>query len=536
MRDLRCYMKPYIQPFERELALAELSGLSGAAPTLDDPAKRSTPWVYTVSSVSSPDDLRYRLAYWEVVDGQSPRPTRQVLREATSNGVKINGTRAGFLPGLPSKFDLPHRRCLRYGTHGLHEYRGKFFPQLVRALLNLSGVEPEASVLDPMCGSGTTLIEAVLGGHPVYGLDLNPLSVFMAKVKSSLLSADPASLEAEFNRVNRWLVTGDPPRESDWRSANSFQGFADDDLEYLARWFHASVLRQLGQVLDRIHRVSDEYARDCLRLMVSNILREISWQKSDDLRVRRDTSSAPVDVKAALRRELDRHSRTLLQFLRQERSEKWRHGTCDVKQGDARNLTAEWSMLRGQVGVIITSPPYATALPYIDTDRLSLIILGLLPRSEHRDRERDLIGHREITERLRRSYWQEYWQNRRLLPSDLTTVVEEIKTRNEGAKVGFRRRNLPALLGRYFLDMQKVFQQALCMLRPGGKFYVVVGSNRTVAGGKRIEIQTPTLLCQLASLEGFKVSRRIPMDMLTSRDIFRNNAIPREEILELTPN
>ncbi len=62
---------------------------------------------------------------------------------------------------------LPNKRCLRYATHGLHEYRGKFFPQLVRALMNIVKLPKSGVVLDP--SSGMTLVEARLSGRTTYG-------------------------------------------------------------------------------------------------------------------------------------------------------------------------------------------------------------------------------------------------------------------------------------------------------------------------------------------------------------------------------
>ena len=53
---------------------------------------------------------------------------------------------------------------------------------------------------------------------------------------------------------------------------------------------------------------------------------------------------------------------------------------------------------KGKIDAIINVPPYATALPYLDTDRLSLCYLGLLSRPEHRQRDQDMIGNREISE------------------------------------------------------------------------------------------------------------------------------------------
>jgi site-specific DNA-methyltransferase (cytosine-N4-specific) len=183
--------------------------------------------------------------------------------------------------------------------------------------------------------------------------------------------------------------------------------------------------------------------------------------------------------------------------------------------------------------VVITSPPYATALPYLDTDRLSLCYLGLLPRPEHRRRDHQMIGNREVTEGLRRAYLARFEKDGKLLPKAVATLVAKIERLNEGTGVGFRRKNLPALLSNYFFDMRDVLSGIFDILKPGGFAFVVVGNNHTIAGGQRIDIETANLLAETAKLLKFEVGHSIPMEMLVSRDIFKNNAMATEEILFL---
>jgi len=70
-----------------------------------------------------------------------------------------------------------------YATHGLFPYRGKFHPQMIKGLLNAMGLRPGDSVVDPMMGSGTVLIEAKLMGIKSVGLDASPFCRFMAQAK-----------------------------------------------------------------------------------------------------------------------------------------------------------------------------------------------------------------------------------------------------------------------------------------------------------------------------------------------------------------
>ena len=77
-----------------------------------------------------------------------------------------------------------------YATHGLFPYRGKFHPQLIKALINIMGVQKGEFILDPMCGSGTANIEAALLGINSYAIDLSPFCQFMTKVKYNSLTID----------------------------------------------------------------------------------------------------------------------------------------------------------------------------------------------------------------------------------------------------------------------------------------------------------------------------------------------------------
>lgn len=70
-----------------------------------------------------------------------------------------------------------------YATHGLFPYRGKFHPQLIKGLLNIMDLKPGETVLDPMMGSGTVLIEARLMGIKSIGIDASPFCRFMVQAK-----------------------------------------------------------------------------------------------------------------------------------------------------------------------------------------------------------------------------------------------------------------------------------------------------------------------------------------------------------------
>ena len=146
-------------PYERELSLRELQSLFPNRP-IDVTADRVT--------VDAPFSAKvHRLTYFaRAVTSSRTYDLPQARME--QNGGRL----AGKL-----------RQATRYSVHGLHEYKGKFNPQIARALLNCMDLRGGDSVLDPFCGSGTTLVEAAHLGLSAIGFDINPLAVYVANAK-----------------------------------------------------------------------------------------------------------------------------------------------------------------------------------------------------------------------------------------------------------------------------------------------------------------------------------------------------------------
>ena len=527
-----CYMKPYIQPFERHLALKELTAV-----TSHIPLPHQQDHIFHVETDLPLDVLLGRLTYWEqvhITDKESllNQTTYQVRREATAklarNGMGLEDLRS-YLP-FQQAVPLPKHRALRYGPHGIHEYRGKFFPQLVRSLLNVAGIGDHSLVLDPMCGSGTTPVETILMGAEAIGLDLNPLSVLISQAKCESLMVEPATLLQAYEVLQQKITEGGNGRQ--W-----FNTLPKRDRVYLEQWFAEFVLDSLDIIARAIQEESSPKCRYLFTVSLSNILRSVSWQKDDDLRVRKEIPDVfDLDVNQIFLSELHNTVKSVLALLYE--NEGLLVGTAIIQEGNASHTPELLKTYRHQVDAVITSPPYATALPYLDTDRLSLSYLNLLPRSKQRQHDYNMIGNREITSSKRERYWQNYLSHKTDLTDDIITVIDRIDALNKQANIGFRRQNLPALLSHYFFDMRQVLLGFRQMLKPGAPAYVVVGNNHTIAGGKsvreggeRVEIETDHLLMQLGEAVGLTVTEMIPMDMLTSRDIFRKNTGSAETII-----
>jgi len=510
--DMRVCLKTYIQPFERYLAADELESLlqgSNGQALFSNEAPNHV----NIGDSDAIDSLLDRLAYWERITTWQDNPTLQVRLEAGQADSRLN-----------TSFVYHRTRRLRYGPHGIHEYRGKFFPQLVKSLVNIAALQPGDIVLDPMCGSGTTNCEARSMGMKTLGLDMNPLSLKITQAKIDTLDVKPGTLKKKTNEVIDAL-------RSHSVTEDRTDTISHADKTYLLRWFDPVALSEVLGALCTIRRLSRGRLRNVFEVCLSNIVRSVSWQKDSDLRVRKHvTDYSPGEVTEAVINEIARTSEKLYAY-RTNFPRTFRPPSSELRLGDIKSIADIFPEFVGACDLLITSPPYAMALPYIDTDRLSLSVLDLLNRSGQRVTEKELIGNREVSERERRQLWDAYTQRKSELPRSIRTLISAIAKHNHGDGVGFRRRNLPALLGKYFLDMRDAMLSSLAMMKSGSYAFFVVGNNSTYVNGDRLEIETDKLLWELGKHVGWQQCHFLDMELLPSRDIFRENRGTAESIL-----
>jgi len=201
--------------------------------------------------------------------------------------------------------------------------------------------------------------------------------------------------------------------------------------------------------------------------------------------------------------------------------------------GDIRTLIQNSNLKEESIDIVITSPPYATALPYVDTDRLSLFAFGYSNKSNFRTLEESLVGNREITKSKREELDKELEENfnASLLPSEIISVLKKIYWLNKNANVGFRRKNTAALLFKYFLDMYQGINQISKVLKKDKFAFFVVGNNSTIAGDQNIEIPTDDFLTLIAEKNNFRLIEKIPMTTQRGYMIHSKNSIKSESIL-----
>lgn len=494
--------------YERELAAREIRSLTGSNPiAADDGLTVSS---HDVGSVSQRLTYAGKLEYDndDIIPDQALVETRHLRSRSTQHS----------------------RQATRYLVHGLHEYKGKFNPQLARSLMNI--VDPEAtSLLDPFSGSGTTLVEGLRLGKNVTGIDRSPIAAWISDVKLAALTTQrPGLLQMEFETLRQQALdsmkmaqnTGRGPREIPVEEATH---------QYLERWFPPRVLAGL---LAAVKSCRDQHgtASDLILIAVSSIARSVSWQLPEDLRIRRRPADwIPPDVsvlfdEACARIDAALSEVTMHPPVAQGLNWEVRQGSCD----DARVIEPSWAAGRR---LIVTSPPYATALPYIDTDRLSIALLGLASSADLGPLERSLIGSREWN-RAEAARWSDRWENDTdAVPKDLRSLLDEIASRNTKANAGFRRRDVPPLLYRYFASMGSAIERWAEYMRSGERAVLVVGRNRTGPRGEQVTIDTPWFLGAVASDRGFRVVESIELETWPRFGLHASNGVDTEDAVVL---
>ncbi len=499
---------PYrLFPYERRLGLRELDSLGlevirqtdqdlELAGDIELARRRAT----YLSAVSSMPDV------WQTTEQALVESTHLDLRDTTAT-----------------------RQATRYGPHGIHEYKGKFNPQLVRALCNV--VDAEADVLiDPFAGSGTALVEGLRLGMDVLGIDHSPIACFIADAKLAAVSTVDKQRKAdELLHLGEDVADAIAQSQGSNHTPDISSSVGPRGVSYLKKWFTQPAYAALAAAISRLQLFRATVPGRLALVALSSILRDVSLQLPEDLRVRRRPDGFIAPPMAPLFMQAVHSTRRALLEM-----EDWPEVTRDrtVVHRSAEDAQAYSPAPPGR-RLIVTSPPYATALPYIDTDRLSLVALALDEATNLMKLERSLIGSREWT-RHQQTLWDAHRdQNVHGLPPSVMSLVTEIAGRNRSSNPGFRRKAVPTLLYRYFARLGRTFDAWRPVLSRGEAAVVIVGHNHTVAGGERVAVPTPELLGDVAESRGFVVEELIKLQTWPRYGLHAANGVPGEDALVL---
>lgn len=201
----------------------------------------------------------------------------------------------------------------QYLTHWIYPYKGKFHPQMIRALLNIMQIKEGEVILDPFVGSGTAALESQLLGINFIGADISQLCYLLSRVKTESLE-----VIVEIEKIKKEILSNP----------------------------------------DKIEKIKDEKVRNFFTIakMVAH---------SDNARRNRNFT-------VSLHTNTEKMIASIKDFLEVKKKLGLKLGKANILNIDVRKLDLNDESIDG----IVTSPPYSIALNYVANDSHSLNALG----------------------------------------------------------------------------------------------------------------------------------------------------------------
>lgn len=259
-----------------------------------------------------------------------------------------------------------------YLTHNFFRYYGKFPSLLAQKVIEeYAGQSQGARILDSYSGSGTTLVEAALAGHHAVGVDINPLGVLAANVKTTPLPCD--LLRRELSQILLHCVAH---REDEWSELVATMPRKDLD-----KWFDSSTIRDLALLRCAIFGMENSRVKDFFLLAFSAIIRRVSRAYDGEVRPHINPEKNARSVEETFARKCADMIGRLQEFeMALEATGCAGNAICCF--GDNRKLLGkgqeEVDLSLDSFDLALIHPPYLNCFDYLPVYRLELLWLDSL--------------------------------------------------------------------------------------------------------------------------------------------------------------
>lgn len=392
-----------------------------------------------------------------------------------------------------------HGQSNGFKSHNFHSFPAKFPPQLPRKFINELTLENEV-VLDPMSGSGTTVVEALLSRRQGIGFDIDPLAIKIASVNITALEIDLVvktgneiiqNSRAAYNRqhdalrlalINRW--------DAKTKEFIDYWFAAETQIELLALVFEiekiansalkaffelvlsATIITKSGGVslaLDLGHTRPHK-----AKLIVSKTGRIIVGEKTED-----DNGNRHAFLTKILRSAFDEFEKRLKNNLDGLIIAVPKKPSAEIAFGNAESIP----LPDNYVDLIVTSPPYASnAIDYMRAHKFSLVWFGYTIE-DLSEKRKEYIGA-EATTNV--TFEQ--------MPPSVDILLANMSQIDAKKSLVIRR---------YYSEMTRVLKEMFRLLKPGKAAIVVIGSS-IIRG---IDTETQICLADIGKMIGFEVPK-----------------------------
>lgn len=413
--------------------------------------------------------------------------------------------------------------------HGWYRFVLSFPPHLVDHYLHDFGIKPGMTVLDPFCGTGTTLVEAKKQGIANVGLEANPMAAFASQVKTDW-TVNPTALRESAEEIamkahedcDRCGISTQAFHEGQIAETQSLYGLRTLEACQAALLLNGSISPLPLHRCLMLHHFIEE-APNNLRKHLELALAWVAVNEAGNVRFGPEVGITPPKLDAPVFESWLAHVHRMADDLTE-----WGH-QADVGSvvflADARN-PAE-SIGRESVDAVFTSPPYPNEKDYTRTTRLESVLLGMLTNKA------DL---RSLKEGLLRSNTRNVF----VRDADDLHVEDHPEIQRIAAEIERRRKELGKTSGferlyhrvtkLYFGGMARHLAQLRSCLKPGAMLGYVVGDQ---ASYLQVMIRTGEILAGIADSLGYE---HVRTDLFRTRLATATREQLREEVVILRWN
>lgn len=377
-----------------------------------------------------------------------------------------------------------------YATHGLHSYAAKCPPQLVRyGIENYSS--PGEIILDPMAGSGTTVVEARLHGRNAIGYDIDALACLIAKVKARIIDDNPIDNAADL--VLKYARNDIDALQKGKASQEILARATPPNFLNIDYWFSPEVKQALAVLLYHIDqtRMSQDVREFLWVAFSAIILTKVSVANARDIIHSRhhyyEHKIVPDVIEKfelrvkKMRRQMDEYRQLCTQKP---------PTSIIVEKGDARQIHLE----NESIDLVFTSPPYATALDY---PRAHFLAVAWLQQALGTTLEEYKWGGQTYIGSERGSI-----QETTILDEQISDITLARYTVEKIGEIDLKKANL---IQRYFNDMYLTIKEIYRVLKPNRTAVIVICPSHI----RKIEVPTHRVFTEMGNSIGLRLTNEI---------------------------
>jgi len=393
--------------------------------------------------------------------------------------------------------------------HDWYRFVLSFPPHLVQEYIQKFGLKSEHTLLDPFCGTGTTIVEAKLNGIKSIGIEANPIAYLASSAKVDW-NIDPDKLITHARIVSESALRESKNQNTALRTlpSEAFELLLKGSISPLP--LHKSLV-----LLEQINRLKDDqFYRHELVALAKSLVSSSNLNFGPEVGVDHNKKlDAPV---------IESWLNEVSKIANDIRSTKTAYAPEAGYLADSRQL--DRILQPDSIDAVFTSPPYPNEKDYTRTTRLESVILGFINnKSDLKNLKSKLL--RSNTRNVYKNDDDDAWISEN---TKIQAIAEAIENRRIelGKTSGFER-----LYGRvtklYFGGMARHLAELRQFLKPGAYLGYVVGDQ---ASYLQVMIRTGELLADIAQSLGYEI---VSIDLFRTRLATATKKQMREEVVVL---